>query len=362
MHRSDIGMRNMVMLQPSQYSKVGFVQNHDQLGHRRTKSQESLPLELPPEQRHLFQALTSKKRKLFQELNLDDINDSSTKKRKVLRELNVEAQGWTVFRMLVPAKDDGVIKGFNSLLKPRFEKNNVEVDFQFVAGVGIAMVSAKNDSRHSTTHAIDVFDEVHKYFLSTMPCQECCLTRLLVPAANAKKLIIFDTLKSYPCNINIYLTDNMSVFSPGGVIVDIEGESEDVREAALLILSDLREFGIDEKMLLEFKAGDGIRPSSYEISSFGFAYLGLRAPRRREIIHSRRIPLLYIDYIMGKDGANLDNIFKSSPTSVILKKFSLKEVLIYIVGESVTEVKAAEKVMEAMGLKSSGDLGFSFLV
>ncbi|RAL44938.1 hypothetical protein DM860_003697 [Cuscuta australis] len=248
--------------------------------------------------------------------------------------------------MLIPAKDDADIRGYNILLKPLFEKNSVVVDFQFLSGVGIVMVSAKKDSKHSTAHAIDVFDEVHKYFLSTMPCQECCLTRLLVPAAHAKKLIIFHTLKSYPCNLNIYLTDSMSVFSPGGVIVDIEGESEDVREAALLILSDLREFGIDEKMLLEFKAGDGIRPSSYEISSSGFAYLGLRAPRRREIIHSRRIPLLYIDYIMGKDGANLDNIFKSSPTSVILKKFSLKEVLIYIVGESVTEVKAAEKVME----------------
>ncbi|VFQ96301.1 unnamed protein product [Cuscuta campestris] len=88
-----MGKRDIVTLQPSQYSKVGFVQNHHQLGHRPTKSQESLPLDLPPEQRHLFEALTSKKRKLFQELNLDDTNDSSTKKGKILCEQNVEAQG-----------------------------------------------------------------------------------------------------------------------------------------------------------------------------------------------------------------------------------------------------------------------------
>ncbi|VFQ59030.1 unnamed protein product [Cuscuta campestris] len=164
------------------------------------------------------------------------------------------------------------------------------------------MVSAKRDSRHSTAHAINVFDEVHQYFLHTLNSEEQCLTRLLVPAAHAKKFFVFHTLKAYPCTLSIYLADNLSVFSPGDVIFDAEGERRGVREAVQSMLFYLGEFAVDEQKLSEYKAGNGIRPSPYEICTSRIVYNGPRAERKHETVDSSRIAVSHIDHIIGKDG------------------------------------------------------------
>ncbi|VFQ99579.1 unnamed protein product [Cuscuta campestris] len=66
--------------------------------HRRSKSEGiSLSSDLPPEQRQFSQVLPPPyRRKLFQELNVDDTQGSSVKKRKLYLELNVAAQGYGI--------------------------------------------------------------------------------------------------------------------------------------------------------------------------------------------------------------------------------------------------------------------------
>ncbi|VFQ80532.1 unnamed protein product [Cuscuta campestris] len=313
--------------------------------HCRSKSEGSLSSDLPPEQRQLFQ-----------ELNVDDtlVNDtqgSSVKKRKLYLELNVAAQEWTVLRLLIPTNDDDAINSFKCQirqLETHYEKKNVEVDFySATTGVGVVMVSAKRDSRHAVTHVVNAFDEVHRYFLHTMS-NENCLTRLLVPASHAKKLIILYTIKSdNPCQLTMYLTDNISVFFPGDVIIDVEGNRKHVHARIESIVPYLVEFAVDESMMSEFKAGNGIRPSYPKIYTPGKAPSCVKAQRDSMVHESTEIPLSYIDYLIGEDGTNIKMIWKSSPTaSVSLNPFTLKEVIISIEGEGDLEVEDAQNAIE----------------
>ncbi|VFQ63039.1 unnamed protein product [Cuscuta campestris] len=342
----------------------GSVKNHRELSHRRTKSEGTLFLEIHPGHRHLFQALPLEKRKLLGKLNLDDTQGLPTKKRKIIRGLNGITQSpssigetndlkprWTVFRLLIPTMDDEA-NHYNRYLKPNFDRKDVEVDFHSAAGVGVVMVSAKRDSilcRRSINHAVNVFKEVHRCFLRTIPLE--CLTRLLVPAAHAKSLIILNTIKSCPWRLTIYLTDNMPVFFPGDVIVDVEVNFPlpgDVLNHMESVVSDLGELAIDDCMKSKFKSGKNIRPSYREISAPGKSSSKVKPRREYAIWQFRRIPLSYIDHIIGEDGANLEKIWKSSPASVYLETATAKEVVISILGESYKEIKAAKEVMEEL--------------
>ncbi|VFQ96292.1 unnamed protein product [Cuscuta campestris] len=86
----------------------------------------------------------------------------------------------------------------------------------------------------------------------------------------------------------------------------------------------LGEFAVDEQKLSEYKAGNGIRPSSYEICTSRIVYNGPRAERKHENVDSSRIAVSHIDHIIGKDGANLGLLWESFPVTVYLKPISLR--------------------------------------
>ncbi|VFQ59039.1 unnamed protein product [Cuscuta campestris] len=202
------------------------------------------------------------------------------------------------------------------------------------------MVSAKEDSRRSATHAVRVICTLYSSFLLQMPFKGRYLIRLLVPAAHTKRLIILQTINSHSCKPVIYLTDNVSFLSLGDVIVEVEGYCRHIDEAMRSVYSDLGEFRVDESMVCELKANNGIHPSAHGCGS------GVRFQRASEVLASKAIPLSYIDLIIGKDGANVENIRKSSRASVYLKPYTLREVTICIVGESYADVEAAKCAIE----------------
>ncbi|VFQ99584.1 unnamed protein product [Cuscuta campestris] len=183
------------------------------------------------------------------------------------------------------------------------------------------MVSAKKDSRRSTVHAVEVFREIYYLFYPVLRIFEGKrLIRLLVPAAHTKRLIALHTIRSPSSKLAIYLTDNVSFLSSGDVIVEVqEDQSMDENEIMESVFSDLGELTVDESMVSEIKAT--VRASQLN-------------------------PLSYIDYIIGKDGSNIDNIRESIPASVFIRIFTLKEVTISIVGETRHEVEVAATVME----------------
>ncbi|VFQ99543.1 unnamed protein product [Cuscuta campestris] len=348
----------------------GHVRNHSELGHSLAESDK---------RDYDTHGTYTKKRELSQELNVDTQGPST--KRKSLVEPNLATQdpyaigkcneltpGWIVFRMLIPTNNDDAINRYKRHichLKSHFEKKNVEVDFHSIAtGVGVVMVSAKRDPRRSIAH-VNAFNKVHRSFLHTMP-YENCLTRLLVPASFAKRLIILYTIKSNPCRLKLYLTDNISVFCPGDVIVDVEGSRGHVRNMIASIVPYLETFEVDETMMSEFKAGNGIRPSYREIHAPEKTFSGVKAQREYMVCDHKRIPLSYIDYLIGKDGANIKNIWKSSPAaSVYLKTFTLKEVIISIEGECYLDAKDAEIAMEDLipeDEKIDGELVFEAMM
>lgn len=252
--------------------------------------------------------------------------------------------------MLIPTVDGDAIDQYNHYLKPHFDRKDVEVDFYFKYGVGIVMVSAKWDSKRSIDDAVNVFEEIHRFFLQTIPSM-VYLTRLLVPAAHAKKLIILHSIKSCPWTLTIYLIYSLSVLFPGDVIVDVEVNFPlpgDVLNHMESVVSDLGELAIDDCMKSKFKSGKNIRPSYREISAPGKSSSKVKPRREYAIWQFRRIPLSYIDHIIGEDGANLEKIWKSSPASVYLETATAKEVVISILGESYKEIKAAKEVMEEL--------------
>ncbi|VFQ96305.1 unnamed protein product [Cuscuta campestris] len=125
--------------------------------------------------------------------------------------------------------------------------------------------------------------------------------------------------------------DNVSFLSLGDVIVEVEGYCRHIDEAMQSVYSDLGEFRVDESMACELKANNGIHPSARGCGS------GVRFQRGSEILASKQIPLSYIDLIIGEDGANVENIRKSSRALVYLKPYTLREVTICIVGGSTQE-------------------------
>ncbi|VFQ80536.1 unnamed protein product [Cuscuta campestris] len=280
--------------------------------------------------------------------------------------------------MLIPTVDGDAIDQYNHYLKPHFDRKDVEVDFYFKYGVGIVMVSAKWDSKRSIDEAVNVFEEIHRLFLQTIPSM-VYLTRLLVPAAHAKKLIILHSIKSRPWTLTIYLIDSLSVLFPGDVIVDVEvSNPARICDGMKSVLRDLREFGVDESMMSKFKTGNYICPSYHEISAPGNGKSSsmmskfktgnyicpsshkisapgngksssmMKPPKEYAILEFKRIPLSFIDYIIGEDGANLGKIWKSSQAFVYLQTHSAKEVVINIVGETYEVTKDSKDAMEEL--------------
>ncbi|VFQ80505.1 unnamed protein product [Cuscuta campestris] len=310
---------------------------------RRSQSEGSLFLDLPPD--------SPEQTLLSQELNVDETQGSFSKRRKLFLEPNAATKGLTVFRMLISTKDDDSIDCFKGQifnLKSKYEKKNVEVNLLPVAtGVGVVMVSAKRDSKCSSTHALNAFDEVHENYLQTMP-YENCLTRLLVPASHAKKMIIFHTIFPDPYRLYVYLTDNMPVFFPGDVIVEVEGKRGEVRETIESIVSYLGDFEVDGRMMSELRAGKVLHSPFFEEVACG-AYSGVKPRRKFMIKESTRIPLAYFDYFIGKKGEAIKKIWKSSPTaSVYFDTFTAKEVYICIEGESDSDVEDAKDALEEL--------------
>ncbi|VFQ59040.1 unnamed protein product [Cuscuta campestris] len=290
---------------------------------------------LPFELTYFRQLERPLKRKRLQEPVVDNTGGSSTKK------------GWIIFRMMIPAPSDGCIDRYNNVLKQYFEKDNIGVDFyEAGTGIGIVMVSAKEDSWRSKTNAVHVFHAIYDMFLLRMSCLKGrYLIRLLVPAANTKKLIVLQTINSHSCKPVIYLTDNVPFLSSGDVILEVEEDRRHIDEIMLSVYSDLREFRVDESMVSELKATNGIHLSNRVMSARGS---GMKLRRNCGVLASKPIPLSYIDLIIGEDGANVENIRKSSPASVYLKPLTLKEVTICIDGESHDEVEAAKNAMEVL--------------
>ncbi|VFQ96307.1 unnamed protein product [Cuscuta campestris] len=170
--------------------------------------------------------------------------------------------------MMIPAPADGCIDRYNNVLKQYFEKDNVGVDFY---EAGIVMVSAKEDSWRSKTNAVHVFHAIYDMFLLRMSCLKGrYLIRLLVPAAHTKKLIVLQTINSHSHKPVIYLTDNIPFLSSGDVIIEVEEDRRHIDEIMLSVYSDLREFRVDESMVFELKATNGIHPSNRVMSAHGF--------------------------------------------------------------------------------------------
>lgn len=288
-----------------------------------------------------------------EDLNVDETQGWTSKKRKLFFEPNVVAQEWTVFRLLISTNDDVAMNRHECeirLLKSVYAKKNVEVDFHSVAtGVGVVMISAKRDSMRSILHAVTAFDEVHGYFMRSMPYEEC-VTRLLVPAAHAKKLIILYTMKPHPRKLKVYLTGNMAGFFPGDVIVDVRGRRDCVHETVDSVVSYLGEFGVEESMMSELNSRNGSRPSNHGTCVPGKTYSDVKAERESSLFHDfRQIPLRYTEDLIGKDGANMEKIRESSPeASVYLETFTLRQVIVNVVGECYLDVKGAEDVMEGL--------------
>ncbi|VFQ80539.1 unnamed protein product [Cuscuta campestris] len=258
---------------------------------------------------------------------------------------------WTVFRLLISTNDEVAMDCHESkinLLKSLYAKKKVEVDFHSVAtGVGVVMVSAKRDSMRSILHAVTAFDEVHRYFLHSMPYEQC-VTRLLVPAAHAKKLIILYTMKPHPSRLSVYLSGNMTGFFPGDVIVDVSGRRDCVLETVDSVVSYLGEFGVEESMKSELNSRNCIRPSNHG------ACVPEKAERKSStecsLFHDfTRIPLRYTEDLIGKDGANMKKIRESCPeASVYLETFTLKQVVVSVKGKCYLDVKGAEDVLEGL--------------
>ncbi|VFQ80537.1 unnamed protein product [Cuscuta campestris] len=314
-------------------------------------------------------------RDLFQEgLNVDAQGPSL--KRKSLLELNVAkcnelTPAWILFRMMIPTPSVGWVDRCNRRIKHSYGQENdynVKVDFYAAGGgFGIVMVSAKKDSRRSTVHAVEVFREIYYLFYPVLRIFEGKrLIRLLVPAAHTKRLIALHTIRSPSSKLAIYITDNVSFLSSGDVIVEVqEDQSMDENKIMESVFSDLGELTVDESMVSEIKATNGIHPSKHVISACGKTPSGVKVRRGFEVKASQLIPLSYIDYIIGKDGSNVDNIRESSPASVFIRISTLKEVTISIVGETRHEVEVAATVMEDMipkHLKKDGKPVFDALV
>ncbi|VFQ80509.1 unnamed protein product [Cuscuta campestris] len=354
--------------------QIGSVKNR----HRRSRSEDLNNVGETP-------GWTARKRKLYFDPNVDETPGSTARKRqlhlvpnvdqtpgwtppnewKLIFDPNVAAQEWTAFRLLISTTDVAAFnlyKHMNSFKKYYLRKENVEVNFHSVAtGVGIVMVLVKRDSIRSVLLALFAFAVHHRYLLRSMPYDKC-VTRLLVPAAHAKKLIILYTLKSHPHSLNMYLTGNMAAFFPGDVIVNVEGDREYVHKTVESVVSYLGEFGVDESTMLELKIGKGIRSSYQGMCVPEKTYSDVKAEGEFMARKCLRIPLSCIDDLIGKDGANIiKKIGESSPeVYVSLETFTLREVIIHIEGKCYSDVEVVVDVMEGLIRDQKKDAQFVF--
>ncbi|VFQ80504.1 unnamed protein product [Cuscuta campestris] len=161
-------------------------------------------------------------------------------------------------------------------------------------------------------------------------------------------MIIFHTIFPDPYRLYVYLTDNMPVFFPGDVIVEVEGKRGEVHETIESIVSYLGDFEVDGRMMSELRAGKVICSPFFEKVACG-AYSGVKPRRKFMIKESTRIPLAYFDYFIGKKGEAIKKIWESSPTaSVYFDTFTAKEVYICIEGECDSEVEDAKDALEEL--------------
>ncbi|VFQ99558.1 unnamed protein product [Cuscuta campestris] len=337
-----------IWTEESKPGQIGSVKNR----HRRSRSEDLNNVGETP-------GWTARKRKLYFDPNVDETPGCTARKRqlrlvpnvdqtpgwtppnewKLIFDPNVAAQEWTAFRLLISTTDDAAFnlyKHMNSFKKYYLTKENVEVNFHSVAtGVGIVM---KRDSIRSVLLALFAFAVHHRHLLRSMPYDKC-VTRLLVPAAHAKKLIILYTLKSHPRSLNMYLTGNMAAFFPGDVIVNVEGDREYVHKTVESVVSYLGEFGVDESTMLELKIGKGIRSSYQGMCVPEKTYSDVKA--EGEFMHT--VQSLSPSWSVAICGLVTG---ESSPeVYVSLETFTLKEVIIHIGGKRYSDVEVAVDVM-----------------